>query len=106
MKYIVICLFLFTSNEALSQRYYLTKDAVTKLTKKMNYYKSIESKLVLATSQIESLSYQITVRDSILYNDRMIFDSIMRIKNSKIKELTEKYESALKQVPRRKRKFL
>jgi hypothetical protein len=106
MKYIFVFLLILITNETIGQKYYLTKEAVFKLTNKLNDYKVLQIKYRIVSNKLDSVRKELNIKDSILYADRAKFDSLLNTKTSELRVLNDKYNRAIKQIPKRKRKLL
>lgn len=93
-------------SQRISQRFYLTKDGVSALTKKLQECKALEKKLILSNDQVLELKNLLIERQ--VYFDRQvsILDSSLIRTKYDLSELQKKYEETIKLIPKRKRKRL
>jgi len=89
-----------------AQKVYMTRETLTRLTRRLTQCEIIEQRLVYTTKQITELKRTLTDRELDFLFEKAKLDSIIANGDADIYELRNKYERALKLVPRRKRRLI
>lgn len=89
-----------------AQKVYMTRETLTRLTRRLTQCEIIEQRLVYTTKQITELKRTLTNRELDFLFEKAKLDSIIANGDADIYELRNKYERALKLVPRRKRRLI
>ena len=89
-----------------AQKVYITREALTRLTRRLEQCAIIEQRLAYTTRQITELKRTLTNRELDFLFEKAKLDSIIANGEADMYELRNKYERALKLVPRRKRRLI
>ena len=89
-----------------AQKVYMTRETLTRLTRRLTQCEIIEQRLIYTTKQITELKRTLTDRELDFLFEKAKLDSIIANGDADIYELRNKYERALKLVPRRKRRLI
>lgn len=89
-----------------AQKIYMTREALTRLTYRLNQCALLEKRLAYMTREITALKREITNRELDFLFEKAKLDSIIANGEADMNELRNKYERTLKLVPKRKRKLL
>ena len=89
-----------------AQKVYMTRETLTRLTRRLTQCEIIEQRLIYTTKQITELKRTLTDRELDFLFEKAKLDSIIANGDADIHELRNKYERALKLVPRRKRRLI
>jgi len=100
---LVICFFSYTS---FSQGIYLSRQGLTRLTKRIEACKLLEKRLQYSNNQIEQLRVALVEREIEFDNRLSKLDSIIAVAEHDLSEMQIKYDSAISLIPKRKRKKL
>lgn len=96
---------MMTSN-IYAQKVYITREALTRLTRRLSQCEIIEQRLAYTTREITELKRVITNREVYFLFEKAKLDSIIANGEADMYELKDKYERALRLVPRRKRRLV
>jgi hypothetical protein len=89
-----------------AQKVYITREALTRLTRRLSQCEVIEQRLTYTTREITALKRVITNRELDFLFEKARLDSIIANGEADMYELKDKYERALRLVPRRKRRLI
>ena len=89
-----------------AQKVYITREALTRLTRRLSQCEIIEQRLTYTTREITTLKRVITNRELDFLFEKARLDSIIANGEADMYELKDKYERALRLVPRRKRRLI
>ena len=89
-----------------AQKVYITREALTRLTRRLSQCEVIEQRLAYTTREITELKRVITNRELDFLFEKAKLDSIIANGDADMYELKDKYERALRLVPRRKRRLV
>ena len=89
-----------------AQKVYITREALTRLTRRLSQCEIIEQRLAYTTREITTLKRVITNRELDFLFEKARLDSIIANGEADMYELKDKYERALRLVPRRKRRLI
>ena len=89
-----------------AQKVYITREALTRLTRRLSQCEIIEQRLAYTTREITTLKRVITNRELDFLFEKARLDSIIANGDADMYELKDKYERALRLVPRRKRRLV
>ena len=89
-----------------AQKVYITREALTRLTRRLSQCEIIEQRLAYTTREITTLKRVITNRELDFLFEKAKLDSIIANGDADMYELKDKYERALRLVPRRKRRLV
>lgn len=106
MKLFLSIIFCFICYISFSQKVYLTREAVIKLTKKIEACKLLEKRLQYSNNQIEQLKISLVEREIEFENRLGKLDSIIADAEYDLSEMQIKYDRAINLIPKRKRKRL
>ena len=100
---VIICFFSYTS---FSQGVYISRQGVTRLTKKIEACKLLEKRLQYSNNQIEQLRISLVEREIEFEHQLSKLDSIIAVAEYDLSEMQIKYDKAISLIPKRKRKRL
>ena len=89
-----------------AQKVYITREALTRLTRRLSQCEVIEQRLTYTTREITTLKRVITNRELDFLFEKARLDSIIANGEADMYELKDKYERALRLVPKRKRRLI
>ena len=89
-----------------AQKVYITREALTRLTRRLSQCEIIEQRLAYTTREITELKRVITNRELDFLFEKARLDSIIANGEADMYELKDKYERALRLVPKRKRRLI
>ena len=89
-----------------AQKVYITREVLTRLTRRLSQCEIIEQRLAYTTREITTLKRVITNRELDFLFEKARLDSIIANGEADMYELKDKYERALRLVPRRKRRLI
>jgi hypothetical protein len=89
-----------------AQKVYITREALTRLTRRLSQCEIIEQRLAYTTREITTLRRVITNRELDFLFEKARLDSIIANGEADMYELKDKYERALRLVPKRKRRLI
>ena len=89
-----------------AQKVYITREALTRLTRRLSQCEIIEQRLAYTTREITTLKRVITNRELDFLFEKARLDSIIANGEADMYELKDKYERALRLVPKRKRRLV
>ena len=89
-----------------AQKVYITREALTRLTRRLSQCEVIEQRLTYTTREITALKRVITNRELDFLFEKARLDSIIANGEADMYELKDKYERALRLVPKRKRRLI
>ena len=104
MKYVIILILLLFSNNIFSQKVYLTREGVQRLTKQLNDCRDRQNELLKLKVEMSKLKQTLSERDSIFEMTRIKLDMIIDIAEQDYMILEKKYNDALNLIPKRKLK--
>lgn len=100
---IAMCLLYINSY---SQKVYINREGIARLTKRIEACKLVEKRLVYSNYQISQLRIALIENEIEFENKVSKLDSVIAIAEYDFSELQKKYERALELVPKRKRNKL
>jgi hypothetical protein len=100
---IAICLLYINSY---SQKVYINREGVARLTKRMEACKLMEKRLAYSNYQISQLRIAIIENEIEFENKLNKLDSVIAIAENDFVELENRYKEALDLIPKRKRKLI
>jgi hypothetical protein len=106
MKYILLLILLITTNDIFSQKVYLTREGVQKLTKQLNDCRDRQNELLKLKVEMSKLKQTLNEKDSIFEMTRKKLDTIIDVAEQNYKILEIKYNDALNLIPERKKRKL
>ena len=89
-----------------AQKIYMTREALTRLTYKLNQCALLEKRVNYMTREITELKRTLTDRELDFLFEKARLDSIIANGDADIYELRNKYERALRLIPKHKRRLL
>ena len=89
-----------------AQKVYITREALTRLTRRLNQCEMLEQRLAYTTRQVTELKRTLTDRELDFLFEKARLDSIIANGEADMNELRNKYERALRLIPRSKRRLL
>ena len=89
-----------------AQKVYITREVLTRLTRRLSQCEVIEQRLTYTTREITALKRVITNRELDFLFEKARLDSIIANGEADMYELKDKYERALRLVPKRKRRLI
>jgi hypothetical protein len=89
-----------------AQKVYMTREALIRLTRRLEQCAITEQRLAYTTRQIAELKRTLTDRELDFLFEKAKLDSIISNGEADMYELRNKYERALRLVPRRKRRLI
>ena len=104
MKYVIILILLLFSNNIFSQKVYLTREGVQRLTKQLNDCRDRQNEFLKLKVEMSKLKQTLSERDSIFEMTRIKMDMIIDIAEQDYMILEKKYNDALNLIPKRKLK--
>ncbi len=106
MKYILLLILLINTNEIFSQKVYLTREGVQRLTKQLNDCRDRQNELLKLKVEMSKLKETLNEKDSIFEMTRKKLDTIIDVAEQNYKILEIKYNDALSLIPERKKRKL
>lgn len=106
MKYIVIFILLILTNNGYSQKVYLTREGVQRLTKQLNDCRDRQTELLKLKVEMSKLKQTLNEKDSVFEMTRKKLDTIIDITEQDYRILEKKYNEALNLIPERKKRKL
>lgn len=101
----IILLGIFTT-ESYCQKVYLTREAVVKLTKKLQECQFNERKVEQLSKYVNDLKKEIALREERFQEVVGRLDSIIAVAEEEYSKIESKYDKAIKLIPKRKRKLI
>jgi hypothetical protein len=89
-----------------AQKVYMTRESLIRLTRRLEQCAITEQRLAYTTRQIAELKRTLTDRELDFLFEKAKLDSIIANGEADMYELKNKYERALRLVPRRKRRLI
>jgi hypothetical protein len=89
-----------------SQGVYLSRQGVTRLTKRIEACKLLEKRLQYSNNQVEQLRIALVAREIEFESRLSRLDSVIAIAEYDLSEMQIKYDKAISLIPKRKRKKL
>ena len=106
MKIVLSIAMCFLFINSYSQKIYISRDGISRLTKRIEACKLLEKRLAYTNNQVVQLRMVLIERE-IQYEEHISkLDSVIANAEYDFSELQKKYERALELVPKRKRKTL
>ena len=102
----ILLLHLCNPNTSFSQGVYLSRQGVTRLTKRIEACKLLEKRLQYSNNQVEQLRIALVEREIEFENRLSKLDSIIAVAEYDLSEMQIKYDKAISLIPKRKRKRL
>jgi CII-binding regulator of phage lambda lysogenization HflD len=106
MKYLLLLILLVTTNDIFSQKVYLTREGVQRLTKQLNDCRDRQNELLKLKVEMSKLKQTLNEKDSIFEMTRKKLDTIIDVAEQNYKILEIKYNEALGLIPERKKRKL
>jgi hypothetical protein len=106
MKYSLLLILLITTNDIFSQKVYLTREGVQRLTKHLNDCRDRQNELLKLKVEMSKLKQTLNEKDSIFEMTRKKLDTIIDVAEQNYKILEIKYNEALGLIPERKKRKL
>jgi glucosamine 6-phosphate synthetase-like amidotransferase/phosphosugar isomerase protein len=106
MKYLLLLILLITTNDIFSQKVYLTREGVQRLTKQLNDCRDRQNELLKLKVEMSKLKQTLNEKDSIFEITRKKLDTIIDVAEQNYKILEIKYNEALGLIPERKKRKL
>jgi CII-binding regulator of phage lambda lysogenization HflD len=106
MKYLLLLILLITTNDIFSQKVYLTREGVQRLTKQLNDCRDRQNELLKLKVEMSKLKQTLNEKDSIFEMTRKKLDTIIDVAEQNYKILEIKYNEALGLIPERKKRKL
>ncbi len=106
MKYLLLLILLVTTNDIFSQKVYLTREGVQRLTKQLNDCRDRQNELLKLKVEMSKLKQTLNEKDSVFEMTRKKLDTIIDIAEQNYKILEIKYNDALNLIPERKKRKL
>jgi hypothetical protein len=106
MKYLLLLILLITTNDIFSQKVYLTREGVQRLTKQLNDCRDRQNELLKLKVEMSKLKQTLNEKDSIFEMTRKKLDTIIDVAEQNYKILEIKYNEALNLIPERKKRKL
>jgi hypothetical protein len=106
MKSIILLILLIITNNLFSQKVYLTREGVQRLTKQLNDCRDRHYELLKLKVEMSKLKQTLNEKDSVFELTRRKLDTIIDISEQKYKILEIKYNDALNLIPERKKRKL
>jgi hypothetical protein len=89
-----------------AQKVYMTREALIRLTRRLEQCAITEQRLAYTTKQLTELKRTLTDRELDFLFEKAKLDSIIADGEADIYEMRKKYERALRLVPKRKRRLI
>lgn len=106
MKSIFLLILLIFTNCVFSQKVYLTREGVQKLTKQLNDCRDRQNELLKLKVEMSKLKQTLIEKDSIFEITRNTLDIIIDNAEQDYIKLEKKYNDALNLIPERKKRKL
>lgn len=106
MKNTLIIILLIITNNVFSQKVYLTREGIQRLTKQLNDCRDRQNELLKLKVEMSKLKQTLNEKDSVFELTRKKLDTIIDIAEQNYKILEKKYNDALNLIPERKKRKL
>lgn len=106
MKYVLLFIFVLIGYTSFSQGIYLSRAAISRLSKKVENCNLLEKKLAVVNNQVTQLRAILIQREIEFETTLATLDSVIAVAEDDLSELQKKYDKAVLLIPKRKRKKL